>query len=165
MRQKLGLILAMMHRPELLIMDEPSAGLDPLMQQVLQRELRAAATQGRTVLFSSHSLPEAEQLCERVAILREGHLVASESITELRRRAGHRVRLKFSKPIERLPDPPSGLAMDRSTSTEASGRWRGPVQGLLTWLAGLPLKDMTLQPADLEDLFIDYYSGSGGSEP
>ncbi len=161
MRQKLGLILAMMHRPELLILDEPSSGLDPLMQQVLHREFRDIVADGRTVLFSSHSLPEAEQLCKRVVILRQGRLVASESIAELRRRAGHRVNLRFSQDVAELPPAPEGLSIDRTTPHGVRGRWRGEVGALMQWLTGLPLKDVTIEPADLEDLFIDYYEVPG----
>ena len=88
MRQKLGLIIAMMHRPELLILDEPTAGLDPLMQRALYTELRAASAEGRTVLFSSHSLAEVEALCEAVVLLRAGRVVASKSVSAIRAEAG-----------------------------------------------------------------------------
>lgn len=157
MRQKLGLILAMMHKPELLILDEPSSGLDPLMQQVLRKELLRVVEKGRTVLFSSHSLPEAEQLCEEVAILRMGRLVASERVSDLRLRAGHRVYLKFARPDGKLPDPPEGLTIKVCTNEEVRARWQGDVGRLMDWLADLPLQDVTVQAADLEDLFIDYY--------
>ncbi len=157
MRQKLALILAMMHRPELLILDEPSSGLDPLMQQVLHQAFRDVVADGRTVLFSSHSLPEAEELCEQVVILREGRLVASESIAELRRRAGHRVGLKFSQRVEKLPPAPDGLLIDRSSEVHVRGRWHGDVRELMRWSTSLPLEDVTIERADLEDLFIDYY--------
>ncbi|MBN1346782.1 MAG: ABC transporter ATP-binding protein [Phycisphaerae bacterium] len=164
MRQKLGLILAMMHRPELLILDEPSSGLDPLMQQVLRRELRDVVADGRTVLFSSHSLPEAEQLCERVSILRQGRLVASESIAALRRAAGHRVTAKFERPVAELPPVPEGLRVDGHTEGGLHGRWLGDVRELMRWLTALPLKDVTIQPPDLEDLFIDYYALPGRTD-
>ncbi len=157
MRQKLGLILSMMHRPALLILDEPSSGLDPLMQQVLHEEFRRTVAEGRTVLFSSHSLPEAEQLCERVLILRRGRLVALESIAELRRRAGHRVTLAFSGSVEGHPPAPSGLQIDHSAGTSLRGRWHGDIAVLMRWLATLPLQDVMIEPADLEELFIDYY--------
>ena len=163
MRQKLGLILAMMHRPELLIMDEPSSGLDPLMQQVLRQELRDVVADGRTVLFSSHSLPEAQHLCERVVILREGRLVAAESIETLRQRAGHRVVVNLSSPVETLPPTPEGLTIDQHSETRVQGRWRGDIRDLMGWLPRLPLADVVVEAADLEDLFIDYYGGSGGT--
>jgi len=165
MRQKLGLILAMMHRPDLLILDEPSSGLDPLMQQVLARELQDAVAEGRTVLFSSHRLPEAETLCRQVVILREGRVVAAESIADLQRRAGHRVTLRFSHPIERMEAHPSGFRIDHVATTEVHGRWHGSVPELTRWLATLPLSDVTVEPVDLEDLFIDYYETPAGADP
>src|SRR5262245_27893109 len=88
MRQKLGLILAMAHQPRVLVMDEPTASLDPLMQVRLHEHLREQSRQGHTVFFSSHSLSEVEQLCDRVAIVRDGRLVADSTLDELRRQAG-----------------------------------------------------------------------------
>lgn len=159
MRQQLGLILALMHRPELLILDEPSSGLDPLMQRTLYRELRNTVNDGRTVLFSSHSLPEVENLCERVVILRQGRVVANQSIADLRKHAGHRVGLLFDKPIDALPNPPEGLTVDRINGAQITARWQGDATTLTRWLATLPLVDVNIEPPDLEDLFIDYYAG------
>ena len=85
MRQKLGLILALAHKPRLLILDEPTVTLDPLMQAEVQRLLREMAAAGHTVFFSSHTLGEVEQLCDRVAMIRDGQLVADESLAALRR--------------------------------------------------------------------------------
>lgn len=161
MRQKLGLILAMMHRPELLILDEPSSGLDPLMQQVMQQELRAATDDGRTVLFSSHSLPEVEQLCEDVVILRQGKVVADERIESLRKRAGYRVTLCWPSSEAATEQPPEGFSVERSGNGTMRGRWRGDVDVLTQWLAGQRLKEVTIEPPDLEDLFIDYYGPPG----
>src|SRR5438445_11398920 len=108
MRQKLGLILAMAHSPRLLVLDEPTSALDPLMQEILHELLRRWAGAGHTVFFSSHSLREVEQLCDRVAIVRDGELVADESLTGLRNRAGHDVIIRWkneSKSV-RLEPPP-----------------------------------------------------------
>jgi ABC-2 type transport system ATP-binding protein len=87
MKQKLGLIAALSHRPKLLILDEPTTALDPLVQQTLYDELRAVVAEGRTVLFSSHTLSEVEQLCDRVAIIRAGRIIADNSIADLQARA------------------------------------------------------------------------------
>src|SRR6058998_117085 len=95
MRQKLGLILALAHSPRLLVLDEPTSALDPLMQQVLHELLRQLAAAGHTVFFSSHSLGEVEQLCDRVAIVRDGELVADESLAALRDRAGHDLTIRW----------------------------------------------------------------------
>src|SRR5262249_17497329 len=90
MKQKLGLIQALMHRPRLLILDEPTSGLDPLMRRCLFDELRSVAAEGRTVLFSSHTLSEVDELCDEVAVLRQGRLVETERIDVLRARAPRR---------------------------------------------------------------------------
>jgi len=158
MRQQLGLILALMHRPELLILDEPSSGLDPLMQQTIYRELQNAVHDGRSVLFSSHSLSEVETLCQRVVILRKGRVVANQTIADLRKHAGHRVGLLFDKPIDALPNPPQGLTVDRINGAQCTARWQGDAKELTRWLSTLPLADVNIEPPDLEDLFIDYYA-------
>ena len=87
MKQKLGLIQALMHRPRLLILDEPTNGLDPLIRRELYDELRTVVAEGRTVLFSSHTLSEVDELCEEVIILRGGRIVEHDRVDSLRRRA------------------------------------------------------------------------------
>ena len=102
MCQKLGLILALAHAPRLLVLDEPTNSLDPLVQQFLHEILRELARKGSTVFFSSHSLSEVEQLCERVAIVRDGELVADESLEKLRDRAGHDIVIRWKNHAEGL---------------------------------------------------------------
>jgi ABC-2 type transport system ATP-binding protein len=98
-RQKLGLIQAFMSDPELLILDEPTNGLDPLVQQTFYDLLREARSAGRTVFLSSHVLPEVERVCDRVAILREGRLIAVERIADLRARAIRKLEVAFAQPV------------------------------------------------------------------
>jgi ABC-2 type transport system ATP-binding protein len=95
MKQKLGIIQALMHQPELLILDEPTTGLDPLMQAALHDELRRVAAQGRTVLFSSHTLSEVARLCDWVGILRSGRLIEQTPMAVLSERAVQRVEITF----------------------------------------------------------------------
>jgi ABC-2 type transport system ATP-binding protein len=116
-RQKLGLIQAFMSDPELLILDEPTNGLDPLVQQTFYELVLEARAAGRTVLLSSHILPEVERVCDRVGILREGRLVAVESIADLRARAVRRVEIEFGTPSS----PPS---RGSSPGSRACGRSR-----------------------------------------
>jgi ABC-2 type transport system ATP-binding protein len=99
-RQKLGLIQAFMNDPELLILDEPTNGLDPLVQQTFYDLVREARAAGRTVFLSSHVLPEVERVCDRVGILREGRLVAVERITDLRTRAIRKLEIEFGTAID-----------------------------------------------------------------
>ncbi|MCK6483269.1 MAG: ABC transporter ATP-binding protein [Phycisphaerae bacterium] len=158
-RQKIGLIQALMHRPELLILDEPTASLDPLMQRTLYEELREAAARGTTILFSSHTLSEVEALCEHVAIVRAGRLVECERIDTLRARAVRRVECVFADGPR--PDPPPGLRAAAGENGRLIGSWTGPVEPLLAWLARSPVTDVTISPPDLETLFMTYY----GDEP
>ncbi len=101
-RQKLGLIQAFMHEPELLILDEPIAGLDPLVQQSFHALLGEVSAQGRTVFLSSHTLSEVERVTHRLAILRQGRLVVVDSLENLRQVAVQRLEIEFSGPV----DPP-----------------------------------------------------------
>ena len=157
MKQKLGLMVALAHHPQLLILDEPSMSLDPLVREVLLAELRRAASEGRTVLFSSHSLSEVEQLCDWVAIVREGRLVEQSRIESLRVKALRRVEVVFGE--HRADGPvPDGFRVLRRSESGIVGSWPGPVEPLLSWLAGQQVQDVTISPPDLEDLFLAYYS-------
>jgi ABC-2 type transport system ATP-binding protein len=160
MKQKLGLILAMMHRPPLLILDEPTTALDPLVRQTLFDELRAVAADGRTVLLSSHVLSEVEQLCNHVAIIRAGRLVEDGSIEALRKRALRRVELRLKSGDARELKLPAGLVAHSCEGKVLRASWQGPVDRLLPWLASTPVADVVVQPPDLEDLFAAYYRGA-----
>ena len=158
MRQKLGLILALAHWPRLLVLDEPTSSLDPLMQQVLHDLLRQLAAAGHTVFFSSHSLGEVEQLCDRVAIVRNGELVADESLAALQERSGHDVTIWW-KTGSRAPgfSPPEFLNLTRRDDGLWQGTLQGPVQRLVDFLAGKPVEDLSIGRPDLESLFRRFY--------
>lgn len=156
MKQKLGLIQALMHRPRLLILDEPTSGLDPLMRRSLFDELRAVEAEGRTVLFSSHTLSEVEELCEEVAVLRQGRLIERERVAQLRARAPRSVEFvvedAFSSPL------PDGFQLVHRDDHRIHGRWVGPTRPLLDWLGAQPsVLDVNIIPLDLEELFLEYY--------
>ena len=158
MKQKLGLIAALMHRPRLLILDEPTVSLDPLMREILYGELRAVAAEGRTVLFSSHTLAEVETLCDEIAILRDGRLIEHERIDVLRERAVRHVDVRFrAGALTALPRP-EGLQVLEDTDAHLRATWMGPTDRLLAWLARCPVQDVTIAPPDLEDLFLTYYA-------
>ena len=162
MRQKLAIIQALQHRPELILMDEPTEGLDPLAKRALFDLLQAAQTEGATVFFSSHILSEVERLCDRVALIKGGRLAAVDSIAALRDRQTRRVEIAFDK----QPEPESELkALANRTGGAANRegeRWRlalkGDLNPLLALLANYPVKDLVIEPADLEDIFLSYYS-------
>src|SRR5213593_1103798 len=154
MRQKLGLILALAHSPRLLVLDEPTSALDPLIQQVLHDLLRQLAAAGRTVFFSSHSLGEVEQLCDRVAIVRDGELVADESLAALRDRAGHDVTIRWQDQAPALAlEPPAFLKLTRREGAVWQGTLDAPAHRLVDFLAGKQVEDLTIARPDLESLF------------
>jgi ABC-2 type transport system ATP-binding protein len=163
MRQKLGVIQALQHDPELAILDEPTEGLDPLMQQAfygLMDELRA---QGRTIFFSSHVLSEVERICDRVAIIRAGHLMALQHVDELLARRKRKVQLRWRGSAPDLAMLP-GLADvvvkgDRMTATLL-----GEVAPFVRAIASPSLEDLTIEPARLEEAFLEYYAGDEASE-
>jgi ABC-2 type transport system ATP-binding protein len=158
MKQKLGLIAALMHRPRLLILDEPTVSLDPLMREALYDELRAVVAEGRTVVFSSHTLAEVDALCDDVAILRDGRLIEHERIVVLRERALRRVELRLRDGASLAEPLPDGLRVVRRAASQLSATWSGPTDRLLAWLGRCPVQDVTIAPPDLADLFLEYYA-------
>lgn len=156
MRQKLGLIQALMHRPQLLILDEPTSALDPLIRKTVFEELHHVVQDGRTVLFSSHSLHEVEELCDEVIILRNGRVVEQQRIEVLQQRALRKVEIDFGnqKPSG-LPEP---FQLIRRKGSTFFGTWTGEISELLKWLDGFLLDDLIIERPDLNDLFITYYS-------
>jgi ABC-2 type transport system ATP-binding protein len=159
MRQKLGIVLALAHQPSVLILDEPTSGLDPLMCEEIYRCLKEAAATGATVFFSSHTLAEVELLCERVAIVRAGKIIADEKLEVLRGHSRRSVTLRFSRDFEatNLEVPPFLELTEQSNSI-----WRGELLGttpqLVKWAAALELQDLEVGPQSLESLFRRYYS-------
>ena len=155
MRQKLGLIQALMHKPKLLVLDEPTSGLDPLARQAVFSELRNVIKEGRTILFSSHSLDEVEELCDEVIILREGRIVEHQSVETLRERALRRVEVSF---IGDVPDPlPPEFQIIKRSPSSVLGTWSGDIEKLLAWVGSQSINDLIIERPDLNDLFITYY--------
>ncbi len=164
MRQKLGLILALAHRPRLLVLDEPTSSLDPLMQEELRKQLQEMSRSGTTVFFSSHTLSEVEQLCDRVAIVREGRLVAYESLDGLSRRAGHEVVIRWKDPSQaRTLAAPGFLQQVRRDDSTWTALLEGPVDELIRWLAPHAIDDLTVGRPDLETLFRRFYEDGSGA--
>jgi ABC-2 type transport system ATP-binding protein len=157
MKQKLGLIQAMMHRPRLLILDEPTNGLDPLVRKSLFGELRQVVRDRRTVLFSSHTLSEVEELCDEVVIVREGRIVERQSISQLRGKAVRRVEAWFREEAAIPGQLPAALRVIERNSRRVVFSWAGPIGDLLDWLRGQSLVDVWIGPPSLEELFLTYY--------
>ena len=163
MRQKLGLILALAHKPRLLVLDEPTSGLDPLMRQELAACLRELVSNNHTVFFSSHTLSEVEQLCDRVAIVREGRIVADEALESLRSRASRAVTLVFenAETAGRI-EPPDFLVLGERDADGWRCELKGSTPDLVRWAATQPIRDLTIGPPDLESLFHKFYQSPEG---
>jgi len=158
MRQKLGLILALAHKPRLLVLDEPTSALDPLMQEMLCTRLRALAAEGHTVFFSSHTLSEVDQLCDRVAIVREGRLVADETLEQMRARARRLVTIRWRDGTAVGHPAPAFLDVFERKGRDWKARLTGAVPELLRWSAALPIEDLSVGQPDLATLFQRYYT-------
>jgi ABC-2 type transport system ATP-binding protein len=157
-RRKVGIVQAFAHRPELLILDEPTAGLDPLLQYEFQQLLRRAVEGGTTVFLSSHILPEVEVLADRVGIVRRGRLVAVAGIDQLRAQARQRIDLHVAGPADAsvfagLPE----IVSLASTDSVVHLVVEGSVDGVLKAAAGLEVRRIVTHDADLEEVFLGYY--------
>ncbi len=156
MRQKMGIIQALQHDPELAILDEPSEGLDPLMQRAFYGILDDLRRDGRTIFFSSHVLSEVERVCDRVAIIRLGRLVALEDVPALlaRRKRNVEIRLDGSPPnLDGIP----GVTEVRTGEGWLTCRLEGDVGPFLAAIAGSAVHDLTIEPARLEEAFLEFY--------
>ncbi|RLE14703.1 MAG: ABC transporter ATP-binding protein [Actinobacteria bacterium] len=158
-RQKVGLIQAFMNKPEVLIMDEPSSGLDPLVQREFQTMMREAAAEGRTVFLSSHTLSEVQRVAGRVGIIRHGRLIAVESVSDLRSKAIRKVDLYFDEPVEHaIFESVPGVRDVAVENHHVTLSFDGRMETLLKILTDrYHLLDITTQEADLEEIFLTYY--------
>jgi ABC-2 type transport system ATP-binding protein len=163
-RQKVGLVQAFMHDPELLLLDEPSAGLDPLMQREFLAMVREARDAGRTVFLSSHIMSEVQAVADLVAILRHGRLVVVEAIDALTVRSLRRIELTFAGPVPAaaLRDI-DGVREVRAHGAVAHLVVEGSTGPLVAGLAGHRVDDIVTHEADLEEIFLTYYGAEGGS--
>ena len=159
MAQKLGLIIALMPRPDLLILDEPTKGLDPLVQVEIYNILSEERDRGCTVFFSSHILPEVERVCDRVGILRQGRLVAVEDVQAIRHKRVRILTVSFSQPVPREALRLEGVEVRHMDGRQATLAVYGHVPDLLRRLAELPVEDFVFPEATLEDTFMRFYSG------
>lgn len=162
-KQKVGLVVALQHKPDLLILDEPTAGLDPLVQQTFNQLLFEARTDGRTVFLSSHIISEVERTCDRVAIIREGRIVRLDSVDGVRKLAAHEVELRFGAPVAAAPFE----AIDGVRNVIEEGRTlrmlvTGPIAPVVRLAAQYDLVDFVSREPSLEEVFLSEY---GTREP
>lgn len=162
-KQKVGIVAAFMSRPDLLILDEPTGGLDPLVQQTVMEMVREVKADGRTVFFSSHILPEVQAVCDRVGIIREGQLVATQRVEELIAAQVKRLTLSFAV----LP-PADAFALAGVTEITRTGQnitleVRENLSQVLAVAAQYNIQDIETQTMSLEEIFLAYYGkGTGG---
>jgi len=158
-KQKVGLVQAFMHRPELLILDEPTQGLDPLVQQEFHKMVTEVRAEGRTVFLSSHVLPEVERLCDRVGIIRKGRLVVVEPIEDLRLHAVREIELHFAG--DRPADAFAGLPGVEVLSVHGSVvrlRVQGSVDPVIKTAARFEVVDVMSHEPSLEEIFLTFYA-------
>jgi ABC-2 type transport system ATP-binding protein len=164
--KKVALVQSMLHAPRLLILDEPTNGLDPLVQNRLMELLREVNAAGTTVFFSSHVLGEVQHLCRRVAIIKDGRIIASEDVATLRQKRLRKVSLTSARP----PGPadfPSGNARELIREGEAAGQSRvrflyaGDSNTLVRELARFDIHQLRIEEPSLEEIFMHYYDSPG----
>jgi ABC-2 type transport system ATP-binding protein len=161
-RQKIGLIQAAFHDPELLLLDEPTASLDPLMQEEFLAFVAEQRDRGVTVFFSSHELDEIERACDRVAIVREGALVAVEDVAEVTSRSFKHVRLEFAEPV----DPDEFRRIQGVSDLEQAGaritfKAAGDLDAVVKAAAAHTVSDIELTRPTLEEVVLTYYGRAG----
>jgi len=157
-KQKIGLIIALQHRPDLLVLDEPTSGLDPIVQQSVYALLREAKAEGRTVFLSSHILSEVERTCDRVAIIREGRLVTVERVEALRDLAHHQVELRFAGPVPAAEFQAVAGVSDVATEDHILRlRVTGAMTPVIQAAARYELLDFVSREPSLEETFLAQY--------
>ncbi|HPK11397.1 MAG TPA: ABC transporter ATP-binding protein [Phycicoccus elongatus] len=165
-KQKIGIVLALMHRPRLLVLDEPTSGLDPLLQDEFLTLLRETVEDGRTVLLSSHDLDEVQRIVQRIAVIKEGRIVLDDTIEALRASAPRTIELTF----DRDTDATALAAVPGVTVRTATGRrvtlsHTGPPGPVLSVIASLQPETITARPADLDELFLRLYGTDDKDRP
>src|SRR3990172_6900690 len=161
-RQKLGLVQALMPRPELAVLDEPTQGLDPLVQQEFYRLVEEIREEGKTEFLSFHILPEVERVCDRVGIIREGRLVTVEHVADLKARAVRKIEIRFAEPVpaSAFADV-AGLSDVRVHDSVVRCSVTGEMDALVKAAARFHVERLVAEEPRLEDIFLSYY----GEEP
>jgi ABC-2 type transport system ATP-binding protein len=162
-KQKIGLVVALQHRPDLLMLDEPTSGLDPLVQQTFYEIIREAKAEGRTIFLSSHILSEVEKTCDRVAIIREGRLIKVDRVEALRDLAHHQVELLFAGEVPMgafaaIPGVSDVTAEDHLLRMRVSG----PITPVVREAARYELLDFVSREPSLEETFLAMYGDKAG---
>ena len=155
--QKLGIILAFMSKPDLLILDEPTLGLDPLFQNVVYELLSEANQRGATIFMSSHNLSDVERICHRVGIIKEGKMVADESISTLKQKRLYRVWAHFTGKFDKNEFAIEGVQIKRFSTNYLELDVKGDITPVIAKLGKYELHDLQVEHASLKDIFMEFY--------
>jgi ABC-2 type transport system ATP-binding protein len=158
-KQKVGVVQALMHRPELLLLDEPTFGLDPLVQQEVLRLVKEARQEGATVFFSSHILSEVQEIADRVGIIRQGVVVEVAETASLINRALHRARIRFRQPADcnALANVPGVKVLSQDDGQAVTLQIEGEMDRLIKTLAAFEVIEFETERPSLEEIFLAYY--------
>lgn len=156
-RKKVSIVCALQHKPKLCILDEPTSGLDPLMQKEFFDILRERHAEGATIFLSSHILSEIQKNCSRAAIIKEGRIIALDSVEKLSKTKAKRVTLHG---VNTVPEQLEAKSAEASADS-VSFLYSGDIKALLNTVSGLPVYDMTITEPDLEEIFMHYYEKGG----
>jgi ABC-2 type transport system ATP-binding protein len=156
-RQKVGIVLAFAHRPELLVLDEPTSGLDPLVEDEFEQLLAETAAEGATVFLSTHELDQVQRIAQRVAIIKDGRMVLSDSVDTLRRSVPQRMDLRFKEPIDPRRLDIAGVRVVSTNGPAVSLELTGDIGPVLHAVADLDPVELVTRHADLDELFLSVY--------
>lgn len=156
-RQKLALTLAMLGNPRVVIMDEPTKGLDPLLQQQIYEILKDYRKNGGTVFVSSHNLPEVEKICDRVGVIKNGRIVADKSMDDIRSMSIHIVTIISSKQLQLKDFASQNVTVLHHSENHLMLKVKGDLNRIISATSKYPLKDLEVTHANLEDIFMEYY--------
>jgi len=160
-RHQVGLILALASKPEFLILDEPTSGLDPLMASNFHKILRNLKKEGTTTFLCSHDLAEVQEVCDRVAIIKDGKIILVESVNDLRNKSIQNVQINFSNSValkeNELKKLESVISIEKSNDDTINLKIKGDPNELLNWLSKHKIQRLSIEDASLEDIFLQYY--------
>ncbi len=156
-KKKVGIIQGLIHEPKLIILDEPSTGLDPLMQQRFFELLREENRKGATILFSSHILSEVQKMCGRVAIIKEGRIIGIDTISALKENSYKKISLETAASADRAAFAFDGITNLDVKGTSVSFIFRGNVNTIVRKLSAMELANVSISEPDLEEIFLHYY--------
>jgi len=160
-RQQVGLILALAPKPDLLILDEPTPGLDPLMVTNVHKILKKLKAEGKTIFLSSHDLAEVQAVCDRIGLIKEGRMILIEQIDNLITKFLQNVKIQFSPSAvpreEDFEELDSVISVEKTNETSFTLRIKGDVNELLKWLTNYRIERLAVEDATLEEIFLQYY--------